>query len=199
MGLSHRVDGAGGGGWPRVRPIGWSIGRLIRLSHRVDRADGGGWPGALYFHRSSTGQVPPLIRLILLAATQIVGDVDHDLVKLDSDGRKVSFLRYSRFDEEAHPALEYSVRVHLPTATHSFRDYRDSLNPPILHRKDSLVDPLYPRYADFRALTEQEQALCLLSRNDIGFRRQWLALLAEKRVRIDGHTLITEGDGVADV
>jgi DNA phosphorothioation-associated putative methyltransferase len=145
---------------------------------------------ALYFHRSSTGQVPPLIRLILFAAEQIVGDVEHELVKLDADGRKISFLRYSRFDEEAHPALEYSVRVHLPTATHSFRDYRDSTNPPVLHRKDTLVDPLYPRYAEFRALSEQEHAMGLLSRKDIGFRRQWLALLAEKGVRIDGHALI---------
>ncbi len=147
-------------------------------------------PDALYFHRSSTGQVPPLIRLILFAAAQIVGDVEHELVKLDSDGRKISFLRYSRFDEDAHPALEYSVRVHLPTATHSFRDYRDSANPPILHRKDTLVDPLYPGYAKFRALSEQEHAVGLLSRNDIGFRRQWLALLAEKGLRIEGHTLL---------
>lgn len=64
------------------------------------------------------------------------------------------------------------------------------------------MDPLYPHYAEFRALSEQEQAMGLLSRSDIGFRRQWLALLGEKGVRIDGHTLLAatqnvRGEGTA--
>jgi len=52
-----------------------------------------------------------------------------------TDGRKVSFLRYPDFDRVAHPELNYSVKVYLPKAAHSFRDYADSSNPPLLHRK----------------------------------------------------------------
>jgi len=50
-------------------------------------------------HKSVEDRLPPLLRLILFAAGQIVGDVDYDLVKMATDGRKVSFLRYPGFGE----------------------------------------------------------------------------------------------------
>lgn len=115
------------------------------------------------------------------------------MVELSAGGRKVFFLRYPAFDEDAHPALEYSLNVHLPTATHSFRDYRESANPLILHRKDSLVEPLYPLHQEFCSLTEQEEALGLLSRTNIGFRRQWEAVLSEMGLRIKGHRIAPAG------
>jgi hypothetical protein len=46
--------------------------------------------------------LPPLLRLIVFAARQIVGDVECDLIKLSVDGRKVSFLRYPGGLIEAH-------------------------------------------------------------------------------------------------
>lgn len=146
-------------------------------------------PDARYFHRSSLDQVSPLLRLIVSAATQVVGQVEYDIVKLSTDGRRVSFLRYPFFDEDPHPAIAYSMKVHLPTATHGLHDYQDSTNPPILHRKDSLVDPLYPYYAQFRELTLREEQLGLLSRSDIGFRRQWANTLEEMGLQIVGHTI----------
>jgi DNA phosphorothioation-associated putative methyltransferase len=151
-------------------------------------------PDARYFHRSSLDQLAPLLRLIVFAASQVVGQVEFDVVKLSLDGRKVSFLRYPLFDEEPHPALAYSIKVHLPTATHGLRDYQDSPNPPILHRKDSLVDPLHPLYADFRALTLNEEELGLLSRSDIGFRNQWASTLEAMRLQLSGHTIIPAAD-----
>jgi DNA phosphorothioation-associated putative methyltransferase len=146
-------------------------------------------PDALYFHRSCLDQLSPLLRLIISAAFQVVGDVEHDIVKMSSDGRKVSLLRYPRFDEDPHPTLAYSYKVYLPTATHGFRDYQNSLNPPILHRKDSLVDPLYPRYSDFKALTLQEEEHGLLSRTDIGFRTQWENVLKQLGLSIGDHRI----------
>lgn len=101
-------------------------------------------PEAVYIHRAYVTQLPSLLKILLFAASQIVGDVEHELVKISLDGRKVYYLRYPDFDGVEHPALEYSVTVHLPTASHSFRDYRDSQNPPILHRKETFVDALYP-------------------------------------------------------
>jgi hypothetical protein len=38
----------------------------------------------------------------------------------------VSFLRYPDFESVPHPELTYSVKVYLPKAAHSFRDYADS-------------------------------------------------------------------------
>ena len=146
-------------------------------------------PDALYFHRSCLDQLSPLLRLIVSAAFQVVGEVEYDIVKMSSDGRKVSLLRYPRFDENPHPSLAYSYKVYLPTGTHGLRDYQNSLNPPILHRKDSLVDPLYPRYSDFKALTLQEEELGLLSRTDIGFRIQWENILKELGLYMEDHRI----------
>lgn len=146
-------------------------------------------PSDLYLHRSAEESLPPLLRVLLFAACQVVGDVEYNIVKIDVDGRKASFLNYKDFDEEAHPLLLHSVRVHLPTASYTIRNYSSSANPPILHRKEALVDPLYPGYGTFVELTRQEEESGLLSQADIGFRDGWQRLLAENNLQIVGHTL----------
>jgi DNA phosphorothioation-associated putative methyltransferase len=146
-------------------------------------------PEDIYFHVSQEPLLPPLLRLIVFAGRQIVGDVEADLIKISTDGRKVSFLRYPEFDTAPHPTLAYSVKVYLPKAAHSFRDYSDSTNPPILHRKEAFLDELHPDYQACRSLTEKEEELGLLSRNDIGNRNGWNAALVERRAIIEGYNI----------
>lgn len=146
-------------------------------------------PSDIYLHRSAEESLPPLLRVLLFAACQVVGNVEYNIVKIDVDGRKASFLNYKDFDKEAHPVLLHSVRVHLPTATYAIRDYSSSVNPPILHRKEALVDPLYPGYTTFAELTRQEEESGLLSQANIGFRDTWQHLLAGNDLEIVGHTL----------
>ena len=146
-------------------------------------------PADLYLHQSAEESLPALLRVLLFAARQIVGEVDYDIIKLATDGRKVSFLKYKGFNEEAHPELLSSVRVHLPSASYAIRDYSSSENPPILHRKEALVDLLYPNYGAFSELTRQEEDLGLLSRPEIGFRQEWQRLLAEHDLKVVGHTV----------
>jgi DNA phosphorothioation-associated putative methyltransferase len=125
----------------------------------------------------------------LFAARQVVGDVDYNVVKIRTDGRSVSFLKYDQFEADPHPALDHSVRVYLPKAEYAIRDYSESVNPPILHRKETMVDPLHQSYTVFAALTKQEEQPGLLSRSDIGTRQGWLAALTESGVGIEGHTI----------
>jgi len=146
-------------------------------------------PEDVYFHVSQESLLPPLLRLIVFAGKQIVGDVEADLIKISTDGRKVSFLRYANFDTAAHPELTYSVKVYLPKAAHSFRDYADSANPPVLHRKEAFLDELHPDYQACLSLTEKEEELGLLSRNDIGTRNGWTAALAEQNAVIKSYQL----------
>ena len=146
-------------------------------------------PSDFYLHRSAEVSLPALLRVLLFAARQIVGEIDYNVLKIAMDGRKVSFLNYRDFDQEAHPSLLHSVRVHLPIATYSIRDFSASENPPILHRKETLVDPSYPGYGIFAELTRQEEAIGLLSQADIGFLSQWQSLLAKNELQIVGHTL----------
>jgi DNA phosphorothioation-associated putative methyltransferase len=149
-------------------------------------------PEDFYLHRSAEDSLPALLHVVLFAARQVVGDVDYNIAKISMDGRKVSFQDYKNFDEAPHPELLHSVRVHLPSASFTIRDYSASENPPILHRKEIFVDPLYPEYSTFAELTRQEEELALLSRPDIGFRRQWQALLSERCLRIEGHSVVRD-------
>ncbi len=145
--------------------------------------------GSLYAHGSAEEQLPALNRLQLFAARQIVGDAEYDVLKLSADGKKVSFLRYPRFDADAHPALHSSLAVWLPNADYSFRDFSLSQNPPILHRKDALVDETYPLHRKFAALTRQEEKRALLSRSDIGRKKDWERLLLQAGLEVRGHRL----------
>lgn len=149
-------------------------------------------PDSLYVHRTAEGQLPPLVRLMILAARQIVGEVEYDLIKIALDGKKLSFLRYPAFEDAPHPELAYSVRVFLPTASYGIKNFSNSESPPILHRKETFVDPFHPRFAEFAQLSAQEEALGLLGRPDIGTRKGWEALLRERGLRIVGHSVVPE-------
>jgi DNA phosphorothioation-associated putative methyltransferase len=148
-------------------------------------------PDSLYVHHTAEGQLSPLLRLMILAARQIVGDLEYDLIKIALDGKKLSFLRYPDFEDSPHPELAYSVRVFLPTASYGIKNFSDSDNPPILHRKETFVDAFHPRYAEFAELSAQEEALGLLGRTDIGTRKGWQAALQEKGLQLVGHSVIT--------
>jgi DNA phosphorothioation-associated putative methyltransferase len=148
-------------------------------------------PDALYIHKSAEAQLSPLLRLMILTARQIVGEVEYDLVKIGLDGKKLSFLAYRDFEDAAHPELVHSVRVFLPKATFDVRNYAASTNPPILHRKETFLDPFHPRYAEFAQLSDQEGQLGLLSRSDIGTRNAWEELLRSRGLRIVGGSLVS--------
>jgi DNA phosphorothioation-associated putative methyltransferase len=147
-------------------------------------------PDALYVHCSAEELLPAVLRLLLFAARQVVGDVEYNVSKISSDGRSISLLSYENFEDDPHPALLYSVRVYLPRAEYAIRNYSSSVNPPILHRKELLVDSLHPMYRVFRDLSEEEERLGLLSSPNIGTRLGWSATLEEGGVVIDGHRVI---------
>jgi DNA phosphorothioation-associated putative methyltransferase len=147
-------------------------------------------PSDFYVHRSAEESLPALLRVLLFAARQIVGEIDYNILKIAMDGRKISFLNYAEFDAEAHPRLLHSVRVHLPSTSYKIRDFSSSENPPILHRKETFVDIVYPNYNAFAELTSQEEILGLLSHPEIGFKQQWQRLLSERQLQIVGHTVL---------
>jgi DNA phosphorothioation-associated putative methyltransferase len=150
-------------------------------------------PEALYVHKSAENDLPALLRLLIFAGCLVVGELSYDLVKLALDGRAISFLSYYDFDEDPHPCLLKSVRVYLPKATFAIRDYSKAPNPPILHRKDTMVKPDYPHFESFRKLTQVEEGLGLLSASGIGFRESWQALLKERGVELVGHSVSVRG------
>jgi DNA phosphorothioation-associated putative methyltransferase len=175
----------------------YDLGKPDRIQQECQRSNvGKKLPDSLYVHRTTEPQLSPLLRLMILTAQQIVGEIDYDLVKINRDGKKLSFLAYRDFDDAPHPELTYSLKVYLPKASYDLRNYTASQNPPILHRKETFLDPLHPRYVEYAQLTAKEEELGLLSRNDIGTRNGWEQVLRTLGLRITGTSIETIGEGV---
>jgi hypothetical protein len=148
-------------------------------------------PTAVYVYRNEGADLGvELNQLItLLMAQHQVGD-QFNVVKFWTLELKVSFLSYPDFMEEAHPALRHAITVDLVTGHARKMDYERSSNPPILHRKEEFLPKNHSRRELFDALTRAELAAGLYEHTaTIGFRVNWERLLAEKGVRISGHTL----------
>jgi DNA phosphorothioation-associated putative methyltransferase len=125
----------------------------------------------------------------LLTLTGTVEDAT--IVKLNRIVSKVSYLAYPDFDTDPHPALATSVRADLRTLHLKYRDFRQSENPPILHRKETLVASDYPRREEFARLTAREEEFDLFAEPaGIGTRNRWLELLEAKGLRLNDHELM---------
>jgi hypothetical protein len=151
----------------------------------------------LYLHTDYLGQAAPEIRQRLDSAAATAGLAEHvfNLVRFDRSAPSVSLLHYPGFYDDPFPALAASWLVDLGAGTVSYRTYADSLNPPILHRKELLLPADHPRRAEFVALTEACEAIGLFDEpTRIGYRRQWEQLVREKGYRITGHQLVPIGN-----
>lgn len=119
----------------------------------------------------------------------------YNVVRIDAAGPRIALLNYPDFTEDAFPSLRESWLVDLDHRTVSYRTYDDSLNPPILHRKELLLPPDHPRREEYARLTSAAESIGLFDEpTRIGFRRQWLALVREKGYCIDGHGLVPLGN-----
>lgn len=147
-------------------------------------------PDAVYIHPDYVRELPAPIQVKVGVAEKLVGEIEGcNLIKINKTKEKVSFMVYEDFDKIAHPALLYTVVVDLPKMTTKLWDFETRENPPILHRKETFVGTDYPSYSKFAKLTKQEEKQGLLSRNDIGTRKNWELILNEKSLKISGHQL----------
>jgi DNA phosphorothioation-associated putative methyltransferase len=153
-------------------------------------------PDAVYFHATAVPTLPPLLRVYLGCGGALAGNVQADVIKLHRQHRKVSYLFYPEFESDPHPALQASLIVNLQTFDMRFSDFRKSANPPILHRKETLLDREHPLYKKFSRLTAQEERADLLGIPGIGRRASWNKLLQEEGWKLIGHRLLkTQSSG----
>jgi len=119
-----------------------------------------------------------------------------NVAKLNLRSGRLSLLAYPDFDNEPFPALEASW-VFPPESTSgpTFRIYADSLNPPILHRKELLVSPTFPGREEWVQLTATAEGLGLFDdTTTIGFRLNWERLIASKGYRLAGDEFLPLGN-----
>lgn len=155
-------------------------------------------PTALYVHESALHELPHVLRVYEGCARWLVGEVQGaNLIKLATNKAKVSYLEYPDFDRDPHPVLRRSTYVRIGALDVDERDYSDSENPPILHRKESLVADDYPLREKFARLSEQEERFHLLGEDTraIGNLRGWQERLAARGVTLRGHRVVRVKNG----
>jgi DNA phosphorothioation-associated putative methyltransferase len=154
-------------------------------------------PMATYIHRSAKvcSEGPIAALLLKLSQHHDVGE-EFNVVKIRTDAARLSFLQYSAFFDEAHPCLEEALSIDLISGRSLRTTYRDSLNPPILHRKELMLSADHPRFQEFESLsTAEDEAGLYANTAVIGFRVNWERLLASRGLVIAGHTLTRENGG----
>ena len=137
-------------------------------------------PDAIYIHDSTLPQLPDKLRNVNLAIGKALKiPREHwNLIKLSRKQFSLSLLHYPTFEEESYPSLKQSVTVDLQKLSHKVTDYSNYDNPPILHRKETMVLPDHPQYEEFKQITEEgEQAGLYESSRHIGFKASWEALI----------------------
>jgi DNA phosphorothioation-associated putative methyltransferase len=151
-------------------------------------------PKAIYVHVSALQAIPQILRVYEGCARSYIGSVEGaNVIKLSRGEPRVSYLSYSNFERDPHPALIASLTVPLQTFRIRFRDYRESNNPFILHRKEEFVSADYPLREKFARLTLQEERRGLYSDpSTIGTREGWHLALSSRHLRLAGHRVVRD-------
>jgi DNA phosphorothioation-associated putative methyltransferase len=164
---------------------------------RVDQPLGKTVHQRLYLHATALDLAPQSARDLLAQATTLASASANafNVVRFDPSGESVALLNYPDFLDEAFPPLERSWKVTLSPGQVTYRTYADSLNPPILHRKELLLAPDHPRRPKFAKLTFDLESLGFFDDPvRIGFKLQWEKLLSERGFRVIDHDLVPIGN-----
>ncbi|MFT3953796.1 MAG: DNA phosphorothioation-associated putative methyltransferase [Piscinibacter sp.] len=134
-----------------------------------------------------------------LERLQVDRDIAPNVAKLNLRTGRLSLLAYPEFDEEPFPELVASWAFSPgPLTSPAYRHYRDSLNPPILHRKELMVGVDHPERDRWCQLTETAAGLGLFDdTTTIGFKLNWERLIAAKGYRLAGDVFVPLGNELA--
>ncbi|MEZ8881647.1 DNA phosphorothioation-associated putative methyltransferase [Vibrio lentus] len=138
-------------------------------------------PDAIYLHKDAFSALPKVLTQFIPAVAKAVNldEEDWNLVKLFKKEFRLSLLHYPNFYTDSYPALEQSLNVDLSKLSHKIMNYEGSENPPILHRKETMVLPDSEYFEHFISLThEGENAGLYENSRLIGFKRSWENLIA---------------------
>jgi DNA phosphorothioation-associated putative methyltransferase len=120
-----------------------------------------------------------------------------NVIKINMQRGRLSFLQYLDFYEDPFPTLNGSWIVDPEKKSVAFRSYSNSLNPPILHRKELLVPNDHPFQENWRATTKIAEDIGLFSASSvIGFRENWKQLIEEKGFCLQGTSFVPIGNQV---
>ena len=154
-------------------------------------------PDAMYLHVDAFDEIPGALSKF----TQIVANAlkvsSWNVAKFSRKEFKLSLLYYPDFYEDSYPALEQAVTVDLKKLEHKVISYKDSENPPILHRKELFVPESHGMYGLFCEITKEGEDVGLYENTRIiGFKETWKNLIEKKGLTlINGRIAKSSGNG----
>lgn len=155
-----------------------------------------------YLHISALGQVAPNFQELVSTASVIAGITDQcefNVIKISADFKHLTLLDYPGFFDDPFPVLRRFWSVDLENRKRLYRTYENSLNPPILHRKELLLADIHPQKDAFSALSRTAEQIGLFDdSNRIGFKRSWESLLTQRGYRLVGHEFLPIGNDESD-
>ncbi|GIU15810.1 MULTISPECIES: DNA phosphorothioation-associated putative methyltransferase [unclassified Shewanella] len=145
-------------------------------------------PEAIYLHKDCFPDLDNTLTQFILAVGSAlkIDPNEWHIVKLSRNEFRLSLLSYPTFFTEAYPSLTQSVTVDLNKLSHRIVDYKDGDNPPILHRKETMLPVQHECFDEFKAITEEgENAGLYQNSRMIGFKQSWL-----RTIEAHGYTLV---------
>lgn len=149
-------------------------------------------PDSFYVHISALSSIDPILRVYEGCARHYLGHVeDANIIKMHRHRFQVSYLSYPKFERKAHPCLFDSLLVNLDTLSIKYRNYSESENPPVLHRKEAFIRSQHRLHSRFATLTAQEERAGLLDDTSvIGTSQGWASTLVKHNLAVRGHRLV---------
>ena len=147
---------------------------------------------AQYLHKSAIAQLDnPTLNKVLKAKALCDDALAWNVIKIDlKDAHRISLLEYSDFERDAFPILLSSRIIDLATDVVKSRQYSAS-NPPILHRKELLVESSFPGYSSFKSLTQELEELGAFENIvELGTKQRWEQALRELGIEIKDHQIV---------
>ncbi|OGO79368.1 MAG: hypothetical protein A2Y23_01120 [Clostridiales bacterium GWB2_37_7] len=148
-------------------------------------------PDSIYLHESAMAVVPHDLHAYLFRTIEKIGlaSTSWNIIKFFKNDFKISLLYYPAFFVDSYPALHASHTIDLEKSTVRSSSYEKSENPPILHRKETLIESTHPSAPVFQGITEEgENAGLYENTRTIGFKKSWELLINKKGyVLVDGH------------
>ena len=139
-------------------------------------------PEATYIHKDAFQSIDKeLINFINAISKALkVDNKKWNIVKLSKKYFKLSLLNYPSFFTDPYPSLEQSITIDLVKLTQRITKYSDYDNPPILHRKETMLPNCHPSYEEFKLVTQEGEAAGLYQNSRmIGFKNSWERLIAK--------------------
>ena len=118
-----------------------------------------------------------------------------NVIKINLRSKLVSLLEYSNFESDSFPILAGGWIFEPEAQDLRYRTYLNSSNPPILHRKELLVDIDFPMREQWIRVTQEADSIGLFDdTTTIGFKKNWEKRIFDLGFKLHGNQFVPIGN-----